>query len=71
MCVANLPPTPIPTCAALDDAGEALETLARRSEGLLHFVQNHRRLTKRLVAKMDVVPVRRVFARLQRLLADD
>jgi two-component system, NtrC family, nitrogen regulation sensor histidine kinase NtrY len=55
--------------ASLADASEALETMARRSEGLLHFVQNHRRLTKRMVAEIEIVPVRRVFARLQRLLA--
>ena len=57
--------------AKLADAREALETMARRSEGLLHFVQNHRRITKRMVAQLDVVPVRRVFARLQRLLAGE
>ena len=39
--------------------------MARRSEGLLHFVQNHRRLTKRMVANIEIVPVRRVFARPQ------
>jgi two-component system, NtrC family, nitrogen regulation sensor histidine kinase NtrY len=53
----------------LADAGEALETMARRSEGLLHFVQNHRRMTRRMVARVDIVPVRRAFARLQSLLA--
>jgi len=53
----------------LADAQEALETMARRSEGLLHFVQNHRRITKRMIVQIDVVPVRRIFARLQRLLA--
>jgi nitrogen fixation/metabolism regulation signal transduction histidine kinase len=60
-----------PARAGLEDAGEALDTLARRSGGLLHFVQNHRRLTRRMVAQVDIVPVRRVFARLQRLLADE
>lgn len=55
--------------AKLTDAQEALETLARRSEGLLHFIRNHRRLTKHMIARLDVVPVRNVFARLQRLLA--
>ncbi|MES1189648.1 MAG: ATP-binding protein [Steroidobacter sp.] len=55
----------------LHDIQEALETLTRRSEGLLHFVQNHRRLTKPLLAKIEVVSVRRIFARLQRLLADE
>jgi two-component system nitrogen regulation sensor histidine kinase NtrY len=54
---------------ALTDARDALETVARRSEGLLHFVQNHRRLTKPLVTQMQVAPVQRVFARVQRLLA--
>ena len=57
--------------AALTDAAEALETVTRRSEGLLHFVQNHRRLTKHLVTQIEVAPVQRIFARLQRLLAND
>jgi two-component system, NtrC family, nitrogen regulation sensor histidine kinase NtrY len=56
---------------ALTDARDALETVARRSEGLLHFVQNHRRLTKPLVTQMQVAPVQRVFARVQRLLATE
>jgi nitrogen fixation/metabolism regulation signal transduction histidine kinase len=54
---------------ALSDARDALETVARRSVGLLHFVQNHRRLTKPLVTQMQVAPVQRVFARVQRLFA--
>jgi signal transduction histidine kinase len=60
-----------PRRPSLEDAREALETMARRSEGLLHFVQNHRRLTRRMVARIEVVPVRRIFARLQRLLAGE
>jgi two-component system nitrogen regulation sensor histidine kinase NtrY len=56
---------------ALTDARDALETVARRSEGLLHFVQNHRRLTKPLVTQAQAAPVQRVFARLQRLLATE
>jgi two-component system, NtrC family, nitrogen regulation sensor histidine kinase NtrY len=55
--------------AALSEVGEALETVARRSEGLLHFLQNHRRLTRRLETSAVVLSVNRVFARLQRLLA--
>jgi len=54
---------------SLADASEALETMARRSEGLLHFVQNHRRLTKRMVAKVEILAIRRVFSRLQRLFS--
>jgi two-component system nitrogen regulation sensor histidine kinase NtrY len=53
---------------ALTDARDALETVARRSEGLLHFVQNHRRLTKPLVTQMQIAAMQRVFARIHRLL---
>ena len=60
-----------PARAGLEDAREALDTLARRSDGLLNFVQNHRRLTRRMVAQAQIVPMRRTFARLERLLADE
>ncbi|MEI9997506.1 MAG: ATP-binding protein [Rhizomicrobium sp.] len=60
-----------PALPALHDAAEALETVSRRSAGLLHFVQGHRRLTQKLVARTDLLLVRRTFARLQRLLAAD
>jgi signal transduction histidine kinase len=66
--LAQLPPDD-PNTATLTDAHEALETMARRSEGLLHFVQNHRRLTKRMVADPGIVPLQRAFSRLHRLLA--
>jgi two-component system, NtrC family, nitrogen regulation sensor histidine kinase NtrY len=64
-------PADDPRAATLADAHAALETVARRSEGLLHFVQNHHRLTRRLTAQVQVTPVQRVFARLQRLLAGE
>jgi len=64
-------PAEDPRAISLTDAAEALETVARRSQGLLHFVQNHRRLTKHLVTQIEVAPVQRTFARLQRLLAND
>ena len=64
-------PADDPRSLALKDASEALETVARRSQGLLHFVQNHRRLTKHLVTQIEVAPIQRIFARLRRLLAND
>ena len=64
-------PADDPRAVSLSDARDALETVARRSEGLLHFVQNHRRLTKRLITQIEVTPIQRLFARLQRLLAHD
>jgi nitrogen fixation/metabolism regulation signal transduction histidine kinase len=64
-------PADNPARPGLEDAAEALATLARRSEGLLQFVANQRRITKRMVAQIQIVPVERVFVRLQRLLADE
>jgi two-component system, NtrC family, nitrogen regulation sensor histidine kinase NtrY len=64
-------PADDPHAIALRDAAEALETVTRRSQGLLHFVQNHRRLTKHLVTQIEVAPLQRIFARLHRLLAND
>jgi nitrogen fixation/metabolism regulation signal transduction histidine kinase len=64
-------PAEDPRAITLADARDALEAVARRSEGLLHFVRSHRRLTKPLAARMEVAPVQRLFARIQRLLAGD
>lgn len=57
--------------AALVDACEALDIVAQRSEGLMRFVQNHRRLTRRIVAKREIVPLARALARLRWLLATE
>jgi nitrogen fixation/metabolism regulation signal transduction histidine kinase len=64
-------PADDPHAPALADARDALEAVSRRSEGLLHFVRSHRRLTKPLAARMELIPVQRLFARIQRLLAGD
>jgi signal transduction histidine kinase len=64
-------PASDPRATALADARDALEAVSRRSEGLLHFVRSHRRLTKPLAARVEVLPVQRLFARIQRLLASD
>lgn len=60
-----------PDPALLQEASDALEIVARRAEGLLHFVTNHRRLLRRMEARTEPLPVARVFARLQRLFADE
>ena len=57
--------------AALNDAGEALDIMAQRSEGLVRFVQNHRRLTRRIVVRRELVPLAPVLVRLRRLLAPE
>lgn len=55
----------------LAELSEAIETVARRSTGLLRYIEGQRPLTKRLVANPTPLLVRRVFARLQRLLSAD
>jgi signal transduction histidine kinase len=64
-------PADDPHATTLADARDALEAVSRRSEGLLHFVRSHRRLTKPLAARMELIPVQRLFARIQRLLVGD
>ncbi len=56
---------------ALADAIEALDAVARRSDGLLHFVQNHRRLTQRMTARPEDTLLVRAFARIERLLGPE
>ncbi|HEX4078900.1 MAG TPA: ATP-binding protein [Rhizomicrobium sp.] len=60
-----------PLAGPLEDACTALETVVRRSEGLLHFVETYRHLSRRLVAKIEPLRLRRVFARIERLLATE
>ncbi len=69
--VQNEMPADAPYAAKLKDADEALDAVARRSEGLLHFVQSYRRLTKNLVPRIEHMPVRRVFSRIERLMGPD
>ncbi|MFZ0550277.1 MAG: hypothetical protein WAM21_05675, partial [Steroidobacteraceae bacterium] len=64
-------PADDPHAGALADARDALETVSRRSEGLLHFIRSHRRLTRPLAARMELITVQRLFARIQRLLVGD
>jgi len=64
-------PEDSPQTSILTDASDALETVTRRSEGVLHFVQNHRRLTKRLVTSPEITPVRRRFAHIAQLFGSE
>ncbi|GAA0568180.1 sensor histidine kinase [Rhizomicrobium electricum] len=64
-------PADTPSREHLDEAAMALATVAKRSEGLLQFVQSHRRLTHRLTARPERLSVRRVFVRLHSLIAPE
>jgi nitrogen fixation/metabolism regulation signal transduction histidine kinase len=64
----ELPPGD-PHAAPLADARTALDTVARRCRALLHFVDTYRHVSRRLVAKQETLRLRRVFARIERLLS--
>lgn len=64
-------PSPSPQRATLGDVRAALETVARRSEGLSQFVDSHRRLAQHLTVRPERLSLARVFARIERLLAAD
>jgi nitrogen fixation/metabolism regulation signal transduction histidine kinase len=60
-----------PLSSTLADARVALDTVARRSDGLVHFVETYRHLSRRLVAKVEPVRLRQVFARIEHLLSGE
>ncbi|WP_291528167.1 sensor histidine kinase [Bacteroides sp. UBA939] len=50
---------------------QALQTIHRRSKGLLGFVENYRRLTRLPAPVRTTVPVRELFTDLQKLFPDE
>jgi len=63
--------TPITSLAATtndllaDDVRQAVQTIQRRSEGLLHFVQSYRKLTRIPSSNFQIIPIAELFDRLQ------
>ncbi len=55
----------------VDDIKSAVNTIHRRSEGLIKFVENYRSLTKIPKPNFEIFPVQNLFTRLQRLLIND
>jgi two-component system nitrogen regulation sensor histidine kinase NtrY len=55
----------------LEDIRDAIETMARRSEGLRRFVQSYRQLTRMPPPKLQKITVGDYFQRLELLLKDE
>ncbi len=53
---------------SLADVQEAMETIQRRSEGLLHFVEDYRKLTRLPSPHFQILPVKELFSRVERLM---
>jgi two-component system, NtrC family, nitrogen regulation sensor histidine kinase NtrY len=56
------------TPESYDDIGEALATIERRSQGLMHFVESYRDLTRIPRPDLRVVPMSELVARVDRLM---
>jgi signal transduction histidine kinase len=56
---------------AITDAREAIETVARRAEGVMHFVRTYRQLARPPELRRQSVRLAPLFAELQRLFASD
>ncbi|MGL4542227.1 MAG: sensor histidine kinase [Polymorphobacter sp.] len=56
---------------AIADARAAIETVARRAEGVMHFVRTYRQLTRPPVLRRRRVELPALFAELARLFASD
>jgi nitrogen fixation/metabolism regulation signal transduction histidine kinase len=56
------------TAETRSDVNGALRTIQKRSEGLLHFVDAYRNLTRVPVPNFQIFPVRELFRRIQQLM---
>lgn len=54
----------------MEDVKGALDTIQRRSQGLLHFVDDYRNLTRIPIPNFQVVRIFDLFERIQKLLAE-
>lgn len=55
----------------IDDIKNAVNTIHRRSEGLIKFVENYRSLTKIPKPNFEIFPVQNLFDRIEHLLKND
>jgi two-component system, NtrC family, nitrogen regulation sensor histidine kinase NtrY len=67
--ITNLPSVKI-NKESLQDIKDALDTISKRSEGLLHFVDNYRNLTRIPVPNFQIVKVAKLFGRIEKLFSD-
>ncbi len=59
-----------PAADSLNDVKGALDTISKRSQGLLHFVDDYRNLTRIPAPNFQTVGMAELFDRIQKLFAD-
>ncbi|MCD4819260.1 MAG: HAMP domain-containing histidine kinase [Candidatus Cloacimonetes bacterium] len=56
------------TDETLEDIKSAIKTIGRRSDGLVHFVQSYRNLTKIPTPNYEILPLQKLFGNIKNLL---
>ena len=56
---------------AIRDIREAVQTIQKRSQGLLHFVETYRKISRIPKPKFQIFPVAELFSRVQRFMRVD
>jgi signal transduction histidine kinase len=64
------PDVPDANSDSLMDVKGALDTISRRSQGLLHFVDDYRNLTRIPTPNFQTIKVAELFGRIEKLFAD-
>ncbi len=64
----NQEPVKETSAETMDDVRGALQTIQKRSEGLLHFVEAYRKLTRIPKPQFQIFPVTELFARVGQLM---
>ena len=59
------------TASTIRDVHDALDTIAQRGEGLLHFVESYRKLTRLPTPRRQAFSVRDLFSRVHQLMASE
>lgn len=55
----------------IEDVRSAINTIQRRSEGLIKFVENYRNLTKLPKPNFEIISIEQLFRRVEQLMAND
>jgi two-component system nitrogen regulation sensor histidine kinase NtrY len=60
-----------PELDSIEDITTAINTIQKRSEGLIHFVESYRNLTRVPKPNFQIIPVKNIFSRIVTLMETD
>ena len=60
-----------PEIESIEDITTAINTIKKRSDGLIHFVESYRNLTRVPKPNFQIIPVKNIFSRIATLMESD